>query len=139
MIDSFIKNNLSIVISFVVAVFTAGGIFAEFNRLKNELTLDGVEFDSGLKSQHLVTDTEKNKAELDNPCILIVASPVTNIRKIQNVLEYVIKANKSLLIVASLEQQPLSALIMNKVKGNIKVNIVDPPGFGPTKQDTYRI
>ena len=72
--------------------------------------IDGVEFDSGLKSQHLVTDTEKNKAELDNPCILIIGSPVTNIRKIQNVLEYVIKANKSLLIVANLEQQPLSEL-----------------------------
>ena len=100
--------------------------------------IDGVEFDSGLKSQHLVTDTEKNKAELDNPCILIIGSPVANIRKIQNVLEYVIKSNKSLLIVANLEKQPLSALIMNKVKGNIKVNIVDPPGFGPTKQDTLQ-
>jgi chaperonin GroEL len=98
--------------------------------------IDGVEFDSGLKSQHLVTDVEKNKVELNNPAVLIIGSPVTNIRKIQNVLEHVIKNNLSLLIVANLEQQPLSALVMNKVKGNIKVNIVDPPGFGPTKQDT---
>ncbi len=98
--------------------------------------IDGVEFDSGLKSQHLVTDVEKNKVELENPAVLIVASPISNIRKIQNVLEHVVKNKLSLLVVANLDQQPLSALIMNKVKGNIKVNIIDPPGFGATKQDT---
>jgi len=98
--------------------------------------IDGVEFDSGLKSQHLVTDKEKNKAELENAAILILSSPVPNVRKIQNVLEHVIKSQQSLLIVAELEQQPMSALVMNKVKGNIKVNIVDLPGFGATKQDT---
>ena len=98
--------------------------------------IDGVEFDSGLKSQHLVTDVEKNKVELENPAILIVASPISNIRKIHNVLEHVVKNKLSLLVVANLDQQPLSALIMNKVKGNIKVNIIDPPGFGATKQDT---
>ena len=49
---------------------------------------------------------------------------------------FVIKKNRALLIVADVEQQPKAALITNKVKGNIKVNIIDPPGFGPTKQDT---
>jgi chaperonin GroEL len=98
--------------------------------------VDGVQFDSGLKSQHLITDKEKNKVELDNPFVLIVASEVPNIRKIQAILEHVIKEKRSLLIVAQLAQQPLSALIMNKVKGNIKVNVVDVPGFGTTKQDT---
>ena len=98
--------------------------------------VDGVQFDSGLKSQHLITDKEKSKAELDNPYVLIVASEVPNVRKIQAILEHVIKEKRSLLIVAQLDQQPLSALIMNKVKGNIKVNVVDVPGFGATKQDT---
>ena len=98
--------------------------------------VDGVQFDSGLKSQHLITDKEKNKIELDNPFVLIVASEVPNIRKIQAILEHVIKEKRSLLIIAQLAQQPLSALIMNKVKGNIKVNVVDVPGFGATKQDT---
>jgi chaperonin GroEL len=51
-------------------------------------------------------------------------------------LEFVIKAKRSLLIVAGVEQQPMAALLANKVKGNIKVNVVDLPGFGPTKQDT---
>ena len=68
--------------------------------------------------------------------MLIISSPITNIRKIQSVLEHVIKQKRSLLIVASVEQQPTAALLANKVKGNIKVNIIDPPGFGPTKQDT---
>ena len=108
---------------------------SESNETQIEL-VKGVQFDSGLKSQHLITDTEKNKAELDDPAVLIVSSKIPNIRKIQNVLEYVIKNKQPLLIIADLEQQPLSALIMNKVKGNIKVNIVDTPGFGPTKQDT---
>jgi chaperonin GroEL len=67
--------------------------------------------------------------------VLIVSSPIPNIRKIQSVLEHVIKKNRSLLIVASVEQQPYQTLLANKVKGNIKVNIVDLPGFGPTKQE----
>lgn len=98
--------------------------------------VDGVQFDSGLKSSHLATNDDKTKAELDNPYVLIVASEIPNIRKIQSVLEHIIKEKRSLLIVASLDQQPFSALLMNKVKGNIKVNIVDLPGFGPTKRDT---
>ena len=84
--------------------------------------VDGVQFDSGLKSQHLATDDDKSKSELDNPYVLIVASEVPNIRKIQAILEHVIREKRSLLVVAQLDQQPLSALIMNKVKGNIKVS-----------------
>lgn len=98
--------------------------------------VDGVQFDSGLKSQHLATNEDKDKAELENPYVLIVASPIPNIRKIQAVLEHVIKEKRSLLIVATVEQQPTAALITNKVKGNIRVNIVDLPGFGSTKRDT---
>jgi chaperonin GroEL len=68
--------------------------------------------------------------------VLIVSSPIPNIRKIQSVLEHVIKTKRSLLIVAEVEQQPFATLLSNKVKGNIKVNIVNPPGFGPTRQQT---
>ena len=97
--------------------------------------VDGVQFESGLKSQHLATDKDKLTATLDDPCVLIVGSTIPNIRKIQNVLEYVVKNKKPLLIVADMDQQPWATLVANKVKGNIKVNIVDPPGFGPTKAD----
>jgi len=98
--------------------------------------VDGVQIDSGLTSPHFVTDKDKQIAELDNPLVLIVSSEIPNIRKIQTVLEHVIKHKRSLLIVAPVEQQVKAALLMNKVKGNIKVNIVDLPGFGPTKDDT---
>jgi len=98
--------------------------------------VDGVQIDSGLTSPHFVTDKDKQVCELDNPLVLIVGSEIPNIRKIQTVLEHVIKNKRALLIVAPVEQQVKAALLMNKVKGNIKVNIVDLPGFGPTKQDT---
>ena len=98
--------------------------------------VDGVQIDSGLTSPHFVTDKDKQVSELDNPLVLIVTSEIPNIRKIQTVLEYVIKNKRSLLIVAPVDQQVKAALLMNRVKGNIKVNIIDLPGFGPTKQDT---
>ncbi len=98
--------------------------------------VDGVQIDSGLTSPHFVTDKDKQTCELDNPLILIVTSEIPNIRRIQTILEHVIKNKRSLLIVAPVDQQVKAALLMNKVKGNIKVNIVDLPGFGPTKMDT---
>ena len=82
---------------------------------------DGVQVECGLTSPHFLTDTEKQRAILENPLVLIVASEIPNVRKIQNILEFVIKNNKQLLIVAPLAQQVKSALIMNKDKGNIKV------------------
>ncbi len=98
--------------------------------------VDGVQIDSGIKSQHLITDKQKNKIELEDAYVLIVSSPIPNIRKIQSVLEFVIKNKKSLLLIAEVDQQPFSALLMNKVKGNIKINIIDPPGFGPSRLET---
>ena len=62
--------------------------------------VDGVQFDSPLTSPHFTTNQEKQKAELDNPLILICMSEIPNIRKIQGILEHVIKNNRSLLIVA---------------------------------------
>ena len=97
--------------------------------------VDGVQFDCGLTSPHFVTNTDKHLAELDNPYVLIVSSEIPNVRKIQNVLEHVIKKGRALLIIAPVASGVKSALMMNKVKGNIKVNIIDLPGFGPTKQD----
>jgi len=100
-----------------------------------ELT-EGVQFDCGLTSPHFITNKDKQLSELDNPLILICASEIPNVRKIQKVLEHVIKKGRSLLIIAPVAQQVKSALLMNKVKGNIKVNIIALPGFGSTKKDT---
>ena len=97
--------------------------------------VDGVQVDCGLTSPHFVTNTEKHTCELENPLVFICSSEIPNVRKIQNILEHVIKNNRSLLIVAPVAQSVKSALMMNKVKGNIKINIIDLPGFGPTKKD----
>ena len=98
--------------------------------------VDGVQIECGITSPHFITNTDKQKAELEAPLVLICMSEIPNIRKIQTILEYAIKNNRALLIVAPVSQQVKSALLMNKVKGNIKVNIIDLPGFGPTKKDT---
>jgi len=100
--------------------------------------VDGVQFDCGITSPHFLTDTDKHEAVLEEPVVLIVGSKIPTIRKIQPILEHVIKNKKELLIVAEVDQQLKSALMMNKVKGNIKVNIIDLPGFGPTRQDTIQ-
>jgi chaperonin GroEL len=98
--------------------------------------VDGVPYNRGLKNIHFVTNKESKTAELDKPLVLLVESEIENIRKIQNVLEHVIKNNRSLLIIADVSQQVLSALAMNKVKGNIKVNIIDAPVYGISKKET---
>ena len=97
--------------------------------------VEGVQYDQPLKSTHFITHKDKGTAELDNPYVLVVDSLVTNIRKIQGVLEHVIKTNKSLLIIADVDPQVANALAMNKVKGNIKVNIVDAPVYGISRKD----
>ena len=107
---------------------------SETNETYVEL-VDGVQIECGLTSTNFVTNTEKHKCELENPLILIVSSEIPNIRKIQSILEHVIKKGRALLIVAPVAQQVKAALMMNKVKGNIKVNIIDLPGFGPTTKD----
>jgi len=96
--------------------------------------VDGVQYDKGLKNSHFITNQATKTAELENPLVLLLESPVDTIRQIQSVLEYVIKNNKPLLIIGDLEQGVLSALAMNKMKGNIKVNVIDAPTFGINKQ-----
>ena len=81
--------------------------------------VDGVQYDKGLTNSHFITNAQNKSAELENALVLLVESPVDTIRQIQTVLEYVIKNNKPLLIIGDLEQGVLSALAMNKKKGNI--------------------
>ena len=96
--------------------------------------VDGVQYEKGLKNSHFINNKVNKTAELEKPLILLLESPVDTIRQIQSVLEYVIKNNKPLLIIGDLEQGVLSALAMNKTKGNIKVNVIDAPTYGINKQ-----
>jgi len=99
--------------------------------------VEGIQCDMGLKNMHFVTNQKNKTAELDNPLVLLVESPIDNIRQIQSILEYVIKNNKSLLIIGDMEAMPLSTLAMNKLKGNIKINIIDAPTFGVNRKEIF--
>lgn len=98
--------------------------------------IDGIQYDKGLVNSHFVTDVSKKAAELDNAYVLIIESPVENIRQIQSILEYVMKQKKPLLIIADMEQPVISVITMNKVKGNLKVNVINAPTYGVNKKDT---
>ena len=97
--------------------------------------VDGVQYNKGLTNSHFVTNQQTKTAELENPLILLIESPVDTIRQIQSVLEYVIKNNKPLLIIGDLEQGVLSTLATNKKKGNLKVNVINAPTYGISKRE----
>ena len=100
--------------------------------------VDGVQYDKGLKNFHFVSNKDTGVSELENPLVLIVESEVSNIRKIQSVLEHVIKNKRSLLIIADVGLEVLNALAMNHVKGNIKVNVIDAPTYGVTRKEVMQ-
>jgi chaperonin GroEL len=99
--------------------------------------VEGVQCDMGLTNTHFITNQKNKTAELDNPLVLLVESPIESIRQIQSVLEYVIKNNKALLIIADMEQVVLSTLAMNKSKGNIKINVINAPTFGVNRKEIF--
>ena len=106
----------------------------QLNKTEVEI-VDGVQYDKGITNSHFITNQANKTAELDNPLVLLIESPIQSIRQIQSVLEHVIKANKPLLIIADLDEPVISALAMNKTKGNIKVNVIDAPTYGVSKKD----
>lgn len=140
-VASISSNNDKVLGAIITDVFKSVGkngvvLIEESSTEKTYIeVVDGVQFDSPLKSPHLITDSDLGSCELVNPYVLIVSSPIPNIRKIQGVLEFVIKANRPLLIIGPVEQQPMATLAANKVKGNLKVNVVDQPGFGKMRDD----
>lgn len=99
--------------------------------------VEGVQCSMGLTTPHFVTNQKNKTAELDNPLVLLVESEIEGIRQIQTILEYVIKNNKSLLIIADMDQTVLSALAMNKVKGNIKINVINAPAYGINRKEIF--
>ena len=98
--------------------------------------IEGIQYDQGVSNVHFINNKDKNCVELDNPAVLIVGSKIENIRRIQSVLEYILKNNKPLLIIADVDHQVSNALAMNKVKGNLKINVLAAPTFGLSREDT---
>jgi chaperonin GroEL len=96
----------------------------------------GSSFNLGLKNPYFVTNNNKDKAELENPYVLIVDSTIPNTKRIQRILEHVLGTKQSLLIIADADKSVLNNLAANKVKNGLNVNIVDAPIQGVSRKDT---
>jgi chaperonin GroEL len=97
--------------------------------------VEGVEYNKGIVNPNFITNKDTGTAELENPLVLIIDSKVESIRQIQPVLEHVIKKKEPLLIIGEVEDGVMSALLMNKMKGNIKINVLDPPAYGLRRKE----
>ena len=97
--------------------------------------VEGMQFDKGYVSPYMVTDTEKMEAVLDNPYILITDKKISNIQEILPLLESLMQQSGKLLIICDdLEQEALSTLVLNKLRGVLNVVAVKAPGFGDKRK-----
>ncbi|SDW34143.1 chaperonin GroEL [Thiocapsa roseopersicina] len=108
----------------------------EGKSLQNELELvEGMQFDRGYLSPYFINNQQSQKAELDAPYILLYDKKISNIRDLLPVLEAVAKAGKPLLIVAEdVEGEALATLVVNNLRGILKVCAVKAPGFGDRRK-----
>lgn len=106
--------------------------------LKNELdVVEGMQFDRGYLSPYFITNPDKQVAVLDNPYILLHDQKISNIRDLLPILEQVAKAGRPLLIITEdLEGEALATLVVNSLRGILKVCAVKAPGFGDRRKAT---
>jgi len=108
----------------------------EGQSLDNELdVVEGMQFDRGYLSPYFVNNQQSMSAELDDPFILLCDKKISNIRELLPVLEAVAKSSKPLLIVAEdVEGEALATLVVNAIRGIVKVAAVKAPGFGDRRK-----
>ncbi|HTI94205.1 MAG TPA: chaperonin GroEL [Puia sp.] len=98
--------------------------------------VEGMQFDRGYISPYFVTNSEKMEAELQNPYILIYDKKISAMKDILQILEKVAQSGRPLLIIAEdLEGEALATLVVNKLRGTIKVAAVKAPGFGDRRKE----
>jgi chaperonin GroEL len=113
----------------VITVEDAKGMDTELE------VVEGMQFDRGYLSPYFVTNAEKMLAELDNPYILICDSKLSNLQSLVPVLEAVIQTSRPLLIIAEdIEGEALATLVVNKLRGGLKVCAIKAPGFGDRRK-----
>ena len=102
-------------------------------------TVDGTQFDRGYLSPYFVTDPEKMEAVLDDPYILIHDKKVSAMKELLPILEKVAQSGRPLLIIAEdVEGEALATLVVNKLRGTLKVVAVKAPGFGDRRKEMLR-
>ncbi len=98
-------------------------------------TVEGMQFDRGYLSPYFVTNTEKMEAELDNPFILIYDKKIASMKELLPVLEATAQTGKPLVIIAEeVEGEALATLVVNKIRGALRVAAVKAPGFGDRRK-----
>jgi chaperonin GroEL len=98
-------------------------------------TVEGMQFDRGYLSPYFVTNTEKMEVELDHPYILIYDKKISSMKELLPVLEPVAQSGKPLLIIAEdVDGEALATLVVNKIRGALKVAAVKAPGFGDRRK-----
>ena len=115
-----------------------GVITIEESKTSNtELTVvEGMQFDKGFVSPYMVTDTEKMETVMDNPYILITDKKISNIQEILPLLENIMQQSGKLVIICDdVEQEALSTLILNKLRGVLNVLAVKAPGYGDKRKE----
>ncbi|MEO6905295.1 MAG: chaperonin GroEL [Ginsengibacter sp.] len=98
--------------------------------------VEGMQFDRGYVSPYFVTNSEKMEADLDNPYILIYDKKISTMKDILHILEKVAQSGRPLLIISEdLEGEALATLVVNKLRGTLKVAAVKAPGFGDRRKE----
>ncbi len=98
-------------------------------------TVEGMQFDRGYLSPYFVTNADKMEVELENPYILIYDKKISNMKELLPILEKQVQTGKPLLIIAEdLDGEALATLVVNKIRGSLKVAAVKAPGFGDRRK-----
>src|ERR1700735_1513623 len=98
-------------------------------------TVEGMQFDRGYLSPYFVTNADKMEVELDNPYILIYEKKISSMKELLPILEKQVQTGKPLLIIAEdLDGEALATLVVNKIRGSLKVAAVKAPGFGDRRK-----
>ncbi|ANF51259.1 molecular chaperone GroEL [Chryseobacterium glaciei] len=97
--------------------------------------VEGMQFDRGYQSPYFVTNPEKMLVELENPYILLVEKKISSMKELLPVLEPIAQSGKSLLIISEeVEGEALATLVVNKLRGSLKIAAVKAPGFGDRRK-----
>ena len=109
----------------------------ESNGFDDELEIsEGMQYDKGYVSPYMVSDRKKMTVELENPYVLVTNSKINNLQEILPVLEQVLKTNQPLLIIAEdYENEVISTLVLNKLRGTFNVVATKAPGFGDNQKE----
>ena len=98
--------------------------------------VEGLRWDRGYTSPYFVTNTKAAKVEFENPVVLLVEKKINTLQEILKFLEYAQQQSKALVIVAEdMDSEPLAALVINKLRGGLKVVFVKAPGFGDNRKN----